>query len=230
MIFLLMHNSQGRGAWRAKQCHLSLTQHASNAQDFGARDPFPGEIATNFTEKSFGNENTEHLIKCDVGSEEAPVRTWTGGGLLHMWGLVPEKLRWGCFNQESQSHAPEYCLQEVLSDSPKHTLSCLSNRPPDGLASLVGLKNRKCLACEGGDVKPLTDSEAEKLRHQVMTGQIWDGCRRDAADPRVLLMASGKVPAREDLNTVSFHFQVSRSERAPLTPDPSMSCSAPAGD
>ncbi|KAL6774192.1 RAF2 [Auxenochlorella protothecoides x Auxenochlorella symbiontica] len=69
--------------------------------DFGARDPFPGEIATNFTEKSFGNENTEHLIK-----------------------------------------------------------------PPDGLASLVGLKNRKCLACEGGDVKPLTDSEAEKLRHQ----------------------------------------------------------------
>lgn len=34
-------------------------------QDFGARDPFPGELATNFSEKSLGHENTEHMIKWD---------------------------------------------------------------------------------------------------------------------------------------------------------------------
>ncbi|KAF6138424.1 hypothetical protein GIB67_027996 [Kingdonia uniflora] len=30
--------------------------------DFGARDPYPAEIATNFGEKVFGNGNTEHKI------------------------------------------------------------------------------------------------------------------------------------------------------------------------
>lgn len=32
-------------------------------QNFGARDPFAGEIETNFGEKVLGNYNTEHLIK-----------------------------------------------------------------------------------------------------------------------------------------------------------------------
>jgi 4a-hydroxytetrahydrobiopterin dehydratase len=32
-------------------------------QDFGARDPTPGEIESNFTDKVQGNWDTEHMIK-----------------------------------------------------------------------------------------------------------------------------------------------------------------------
>lgn len=33
-------------------------------EDFGARDPFAGEIESNFGEKVLGNYDTEHIIKC----------------------------------------------------------------------------------------------------------------------------------------------------------------------
>lgn len=32
-------------------------------ENFGARDPTPGELASNFSEKVLGNYNTEHIIK-----------------------------------------------------------------------------------------------------------------------------------------------------------------------
>ena len=33
-------------------------------QDFGARDPTPGELASNFTDKVLGNYDTAHIIRC----------------------------------------------------------------------------------------------------------------------------------------------------------------------
>jgi hypothetical protein len=33
-------------------------------QDFGARDPYAGEVESNFGEKTLGNFDTEHVIKC----------------------------------------------------------------------------------------------------------------------------------------------------------------------
>ena len=34
-----------------------------DAQDWGARDPTAGELASNFSEKVLGNWDTEHLIR-----------------------------------------------------------------------------------------------------------------------------------------------------------------------
>ena len=39
-------------------------------------------------------------------------------------------------------------------------------RPPEKIASIVGLKSKKCVPCETG-AKPLTDAEIENLRRQV---------------------------------------------------------------
>ncbi len=36
---------------------------ALSAQDFGARDPTAGEIASNFTDKVLGNADTSHIIR-----------------------------------------------------------------------------------------------------------------------------------------------------------------------
>ncbi|KXZ55031.1 hypothetical protein GPECTOR_3g192 [Gonium pectorale] len=38
-------------------------EKAAFGENFGARDPFAGEIATNFGENVLGNYNTEHIIK-----------------------------------------------------------------------------------------------------------------------------------------------------------------------
>ena len=43
------------------------------------------------------------------------------------------------------------------------TICC---RPPDKIASIIGLKSKKCVPCEAG-AKPLTDAEIELLRRQV---------------------------------------------------------------
>lgn len=50
-------------------CRPSVFVHAPQRrrtvclQDFGARDPTVGELATGFGEKTLGNYNTEHIIK-----------------------------------------------------------------------------------------------------------------------------------------------------------------------
>lgn len=41
----------------------SGTEKALFGENFGARDPFAGEIESNFGEKVLGNYNTEHIIK-----------------------------------------------------------------------------------------------------------------------------------------------------------------------
>ena len=62
-------------AWKQRRrLHFGSTQHANttttqtqtqntHAQDFGARDPFPAELESNFGEKVLGNWDTEHIIK-----------------------------------------------------------------------------------------------------------------------------------------------------------------------
>ena len=40
-------------------------------------------------------------------------------------------------------------------------------RGPKGLEKLVGLATRKCVLCEKGDVQPMDESSAYKLRNQV---------------------------------------------------------------
>lgn len=39
-------------------------------------------------------------------------------------------------------------------------------KPPDAIGNIVGLKNKRCVPCEG-DVKPLGESDVNKLRLQV---------------------------------------------------------------
>merc|ERR1711959_786578 len=73
----------------------------------GAREAFAGEVETNFTDKSLGNPDTEHIMK-----------------------------------------------------------------PPEAIKDLVGLSKKKCIPCEGKDVKALTESEADLLRKQVAGWQI----------------------------------------------------------
>ena len=68
----------------------------------GARDPFAGEIATNFTENTLGNPDTDHIMK-----------------------------------------------------------------PPEAIKEIVGLSSKKCIPCEGKDVKAMTESEAELMKKQV---------------------------------------------------------------
>ena len=44
-------------------------------------------------------------------------------------------------------------------------------RGPKGLEKLVGLATRKCVPCEKGDVQPMDESSAYKLRNQVSHGR-----------------------------------------------------------
>uniref|UniRef100_A0A7S3E200 4a-hydroxytetrahydrobiopterin dehydratase n=1 Tax=Chloropicon laureae TaxID=464258 RepID=A0A7S3E200_9CHLO len=76
----------------------------------GARNPYEGEIATNFTDTSLGNPDTEHIMK-----------------------------------------------------------------PPDAIKDLVGLSKKKCIPCEGKDVKPLTIEEADLLRKQCAGWKVVKG-------------------------------------------------------
>merc|ERR1712176_385743 len=45
-------------------------------------------------------------------------------------------------------------------------------KPPEAIKDLVGLSKKKCIPCEGKDVKALTESEADLLRKQVAGWQI----------------------------------------------------------
>lgn len=36
---------------------------AFSMQDFGARDPTAGELGSNFSEKTLGNYDTDHIVK-----------------------------------------------------------------------------------------------------------------------------------------------------------------------
>ncbi len=76
----------------------------------GARNPYEAELATNFTDKTLGNPDTEHIIK-----------------------------------------------------------------PPDAIKDLVGLEKKRCIPCEGKDVKPLTIEEADLLRKQCAGWKIIKG-------------------------------------------------------
>ncbi|GLC43551.1 hypothetical protein PLESTM_001485500 [Pleodorina starrii] len=55
---LTVMNSQAGGDVRGSKMEKGLF-----GENFGARDPFAGELATNFGENVLGNYNTEHIIK-----------------------------------------------------------------------------------------------------------------------------------------------------------------------
>ncbi|GIL55619.1 hypothetical protein Vafri_11154 [Volvox africanus] len=55
---LVTVNSQAGGDVRGAKMEKGLF-----GENFGARDPFAGEVATNFGENVLGNYNTEHIIK-----------------------------------------------------------------------------------------------------------------------------------------------------------------------
>jgi 4a-hydroxytetrahydrobiopterin dehydratase len=93
--------SQRRGSLR---CYAGLDPGAERAlvgEDFGARDPFAGEIESNFGEKVLGNSDTEHIIK-----------------------------------------------------------------PPEAIRDITGLRNKKCVPCEGGNIEKLEEGEINRLRLQ----------------------------------------------------------------
>ena len=77
------------------------TERALMGENFGARDPTAGELASNFSDKVLGNFDTEHIIK-----------------------------------------------------------------PPEAIGEIAGIKNKKCVPCEGGNVPKLDDAEINRLRLQ----------------------------------------------------------------
>eukprot|EP00887_Chlorella_sp_A99_P006532 scaffold3.g6532.t1 len=83
-------------------------------EDFGARDPTVGELASNFSDKVLGNFDTEHIIK-----------------------------------------------------------------PPEKLGEIMGLKNKKCVPCEGG-AQALPDAEVNRLRLQAPGWRV--GKNKDGVD------------------------------------------------
>jgi 4a-hydroxytetrahydrobiopterin dehydratase len=40
------------------------------------------------------------------------------------------------------------------------------SRPPERIGEFMGLKNKRCVPCEGGDIKPLEDAQVNRLRLQ----------------------------------------------------------------
>jgi hypothetical protein len=44
-------------------------------QDFGSRDPTPGELASNFSDKVVGNWDTSHIIRCGLALDPHRGRT-----------------------------------------------------------------------------------------------------------------------------------------------------------
>ncbi|KAH7619111.1 hypothetical protein Ndes2526B_g06064 [Nannochloris sp. 'desiccata'] len=90
-----------RGSLRCYAGFDAKSERAFVGEDFGARDPTAGELASNFSEKVLGNYDTEHII-----------------------------------------------------------------RPPEAMGEITGLKNKKCLPCEGGNVPKLDETEINRLRLQ----------------------------------------------------------------
>lgn len=52
-----------RGAGQVVASSNPHSEKALFGEDFGARDPYAGEVESNFGEKVLGNYNTEHIIK-----------------------------------------------------------------------------------------------------------------------------------------------------------------------
>lgn len=47
---------------RRRLCTVASSEGPPRVEDFGARDPYPAEIASNFAERSLGLADTEHRI------------------------------------------------------------------------------------------------------------------------------------------------------------------------
>lgn len=47
---------------------VAMALSGPHLQDFGARDPYEGEIRSNFADKVLGNADTSHIIRRATGS------------------------------------------------------------------------------------------------------------------------------------------------------------------
>lgn len=56
-----------------------------------------------------------------------------------------------------------------------HTPCRPAHRPPEKIREIVGLRNKKCVPCEGG-VTPLEESQVNQLRMQVRGPWAVCGC------------------------------------------------------
>ena len=61
-------------------------------------------------------------------------------------------------------------LRSGRAPNPVTPPSRLPSRPPERIGEIVGLKNRKCVPCEGGKVQALTEPQANRLLKQVCVG------------------------------------------------------------
>lgn len=52
-----------RSGWPELSYHVVVSYVGPVLQNFGARDPTAGELASNFSDKVLGNFDTEHIIK-----------------------------------------------------------------------------------------------------------------------------------------------------------------------
>lgn len=98
----VVRTSRSRGALLVTASGPANIEKAMLGDDFGARDPFAGEIESNFGDKVLGNYDTEHIIK-----------------------------------------------------------------PPEKISEIIGLKSKRCIPCEGGNVQKLEEKEVERLKKQV---------------------------------------------------------------
>jgi hypothetical protein len=150
------------GCAAAYTCHVEAThlvtlhrttRHVVYAatQDWGARDPYAGEIVTGFGSTPLGGADTMHVVK---------------------WVLTccPCKR---CMRPHCRFLlAGEFMLGSAVMRRQVCMLSknvCGTDRPPDGMGKFVGLKSKRCTPCEGGNVPKLSQTEAESLRIQVIT-------------------------------------------------------------
>lgn len=87
--------------------------------DFGARDPYPAEIASQFGEKVLGNPNTEHKILIPTGSASSLAQqecTPVSPLQLPMLEDDAQKLlrKVGFFHSDEHFHMPIWCSMKCL--------------------------------------------------------------------------------------------------------------------
>jgi len=71
---------------------------------------------------------------------------------------------------------------------------CSSCRPPDAIRDITGLRNKKCIPCEGGEIEKLEESEINRLRLQCAGWRVTtntDGKECIACEWKVKNFASG---------------------------------------
>ena len=177
---------------------LGIHARTNLAQGFGARDPYPEEIASDFGNKTLGNYDTEHLVRC-AQPQSAQLRVTSVLSSKTRTQLCPSTAE----DNKLAAHVTYVgaaadaagCRQRVASLQSdaigKHVirLLVLRCRPPAAMANVIGLRSKRCVPCEAG-ASPLSDADVENLRRQVPG---WK--RTEAADGAPAIRHDWKVCA-----------------------------------